>query len=46
VVGNVGLYYVCYQLSKRGWRQSSSERICGTQDVIEQREGRFNLEVM
>jgi len=27
-------------------RKPKSERICGAQDVIEQREGRFNLEVM
>jgi hypothetical protein len=34
VVGNVGLYYVCYQLSKRGWNVMPTTRNARGIDII------------
>jgi len=28
IVGNTGLYYICYELSKRGWKALTTSRIC------------------
>lgn len=34
VVGNVGLYYVCYELSKRGWNVLPTSRNAKGVDII------------
>ena len=34
VVGNVGLYYVCYELSKRGWNAMPTARNAKGVDVV------------
>ena len=34
VTGNVGLYYVCYQLAKRGWNVMPTSRNAKGVDVI------------
>jgi hypothetical protein len=34
VVGNIGLYYVCYQLSKRGWNVMPTARNARGIDII------------
>lgn len=34
VTGNVGLYYVCYQLAKRGWNVMHTSRNVRWVDVI------------
>jgi hypothetical protein len=34
VTGNVGLYYVCYQLAKRGWNVMPTSRNARSVDVI------------
>lgn len=34
IVGNVGLYYVCYELSKRGWNVLPTSRNAKGVDVV------------
>lgn len=34
VVGNVGLYYICYELSKHGWNVLSTSRNAKGVDVV------------
>ena len=34
LVGNAGLYYVCYELSKRGWNAMSTSRNARGVDVV------------
>ncbi len=34
VVGNIGLYYVCYQLSKRGWNVLPTSRNANGIDLV------------
>ena len=34
VVGNIGLYYVCYQLSKRGWNVLPTSRNAKGIDIV------------
>lgn len=34
IVGNVGLYYVCYELSKRGWNVLPTSRNTKGVDVV------------
>jgi hypothetical protein len=34
IVGNVGLYYVCYELSKRGWNALPTSRNAKGVDVV------------
>jgi len=34
IVGNIGLYYVCYELSKRNWNVLSTTRNAKGVDIV------------
>ena len=41
ITGNVGMYYVCFELSRRGWNAMPTSRNAKGIDIVAYKEGKF-----